>query len=523
MCTFAGFYCLYFLLMTHETNPCLGFVSAAKIQWRETMNEGTRKRGYPSSPSSYSPTSNKKQAPNFPSFQDIPNLASNIKSLCHIIATTPSLTVETALQDSLISLTQNDAEEVLKLSYGFPGQAVKFFRWSARQLADNHTPYSWNLVVDILGKNRFFDAMWDAIKSMNTKGLISLATFASVFASYVAAGRVREAIMAFEVMENYGCVRDVVALNSLLSAICRDGRTVDACDYLQVAKKLVRPDHDTYAILMEGWEGEGENGVVGAKETFAEMVIEIGWDPANIPAYDSFLCTLVRGPDGLLEAIKFFDSMRDRKCYPGMRFLKVALDECVKCHDVRTAEFFWEVMTGKTALQPTTEMYNSMIALYCYSNDTETARRMLDDMVYQGAFPDVTTYNLLFQFLIKGRKLREASAVFVEMVKNECVPELANCDAAVRVYLDNGDPIMAMKVWKCLVENYHKDLERTANFLVLGLRDLHRVPEAVKYAEDMIARGIRVSSSTMSRLKQSLVKEKKEFVYEELMRKWKSQ
>ena len=33
------------------------------------------------------------------------------------------------------------------------------------------------------------------------------------------------------------------------------------------------------------------------------MVIEIGWDPLNVSAYDSFLCTLVRGPDGLLEAI----------------------------------------------------------------------------------------------------------------------------------------------------------------------------------------------------------------------------
>jgi len=38
---------------------------------------------------------------------------------------------------------------------------------------------------------------------------------------------------------------------------------------------------------MEGWEGEGDNGVVGAKETFVEMVIEIGWDLANVLAYDS--------------------------------------------------------------------------------------------------------------------------------------------------------------------------------------------------------------------------------------------
>lgn len=363
--------------------------------------------------------------------------------------------------------------------------------------------------------------MWDAIKSMKKEGLLSLATFASVFSTYVTAGRVREAVVSFEVMENYGCVRDVVALNSLLSAICRDGRTFDAYEYLQVAKKkIVRPDNDTYAILMEGWEGE--MNVVSAKETFAEMVIELGWDPGNVPAYDSFLCTLIRGVNGIHEAIKFFDSMRDRRCYPGMRFFKVALDECVKYHDVRTAEFFWEVMVGKTGLQPTTEMYNSMMALYCYHNDTDEAKRMLDDMVYQGAFPNLLSYNLLFRFLIKARKLREASVVFAEMLKNECLPDQPNCDAAIRIYLDNGDPHMAMKVWKCLVENYHKDLEETANVLVAGLHELNRLPEAVKYADDMITRRIKLTSSTLSKLRQSLVKERKEFVYEELLRKWKS-
>ena len=224
----------------------------------------------------------------------------------------------------------------------------------------------------------------------------------------------------------------------------------------------------------------------------------------------------------MLEAIKFVDSMRDRRCFPGVRFLKAALDECVKSHDVRTAEFFWEVLVVGKVVQPTAEMYNLMIGLCCYRGDTDAARRMLDEMVYQGAFPDVETYNLLFKFLIKGRKLREASVVFAEMVKNECVPEQDNCDAAVKAYVDCGEPVMAIKVWKYLVENYKKDLERTANFLVVGLRDLNRLPEAVKYAEDMIDREIRLSSNTMSKLRQSLIKERREFVYEDLLRKSKS-
>lgn len=355
---------------------------------------------------------------------------------------------------------------------------------------------------------------------MRREGLLSRSTFASIFSSYVNADRIGDAVTTFEVMDGYGCVRDVVSLNSLLSAICRSGRTVEACDYLQLAKKIVRPDSDTYAILMESLENDGN--VVGAKETFAEMVIEIGWDPNNVPAYDSFLCALIKGSDGIHESVKFFDSMRDRKCYPGIRFFRIALDECVRFHDIKRAEFFWEVMLGKTKLQPTTAMYNSMITLCCYHGDIDAAMKLLDGMVYKGAFPDSLTYNLLFRFLIKGRKLREASRMFNEMVKNECVPDQLNCDAAVRVYLDNGDPVMALKIWKCLVENYREDLEDTANLLVVGLRDNGRVPEAVKYAEHIIGRGIKLTSSTLSKLRQSLVKERKEFVYNELLAKWKS-
>ncbi|PNX66745.1 pentatricopeptide repeat-containing protein mitochondrial-like, partial [Trifolium pratense] len=228
---------------------------------------------------------------------------------------------------------------------------------------------------------------------------------------------------------------------------------------------------------MEGLESDGN--VVGAKENFYDMIFEIGWDPANFPAYDLFLCTLAKGSDGIHEALKYFDLLRDRGCYPGIRFFGIVLDECVRFNDIRRAEFFWEIMLGKTKLQPTTTMYNSMISMYCYHGDIDAAMNMLDGMVCKGAFPNSPTYNLLFKFFIKGKKLGEASEMFTEMVSNGCVPDQLNCDAAVRVYLDNGDPVMAIKVWKCLVDNYREDLEGTANLLVVGLRDNDRVLDAV--------------------------------------------
>ncbi|XP_057501551.1 pentatricopeptide repeat-containing protein At1g77360, mitochondrial-like [Actinidia eriantha] len=458
--------------------------------------------------------------PTFVSYLETPNLTPKVKLLCEIIASTHSLSVEKVLGDTGIRVSQEDVEDVLKLSYGFPGPAVKFFRWSGFQLGDKHSPYAWNLVVDLLGKNCLFDAMWDAIKSMKKEGLLSLATFASVFSSYVTADRVQEAIMTFEVMGQYGCARDTVALNSLMSAICRDGKTVKAKEFLYVVRDMIRPDADTYAILLEGWEGEGD--VISSRQTFTQMVGDIGWDTKNVPAYDSFLTTLLKAPNGMLEVLRFLDAMREMGCYPGLKFFKSALEECVRTADGRSVRLLWEAMMRIDGLRPDTQMYNSVIALHSYLNESDVAKGLMDDMVFNGVFPDSQTYNVLLKFLIKRKKYREASPVFTEMVKNEFVPDHANCSSAVKMYLDHGDTYMAIKVWKCMIESHESDLDETGNLLVLGLRDVNRLPEAVKYAEDMIDRGIKLNSSTLSKLKHSLAKVGKNFIYDELLRKWKT-
>ncbi|GMJ07838.1 Arabidopsis pentatricopeptide repeat 6 [Hibiscus trionum] len=457
--------------------------------------------------------------PMFPSYQTAPNLNPKVKLLCEIISTTPSAAVENLLEDTGLRITQHDVENVLNLSYSFPSQAVKFFRWSGHQLQHQHSPYSWNLVVDLLGKNGLFDAMWDAVKSMKNEGLVSLGTFASVFSSYVRFDKVKEAVLTFEVMDQYGCDRDIVALNTLISAICREGKTIDGLEFLRVAKTRIKPDSDSYAILLEGWEKEGNVSL--AKMTFDEMVAEVGWDPGNVPAYDSFLSTLVKGKDGINEALRHVDILLERKCYPGMKFFRDALEDFQKVCDIKGAELIWKVMVKKVGMRPDTEMYNSMIALYCSRNYTDTAKKMLDEMVFTGAFPDVQSYNVLFHFLVKKRHLKDASVLFDEMVKNEFIPSKADCTVAVKNFLAVGDPYVGVKIWKFMIENYDSDLEETGNLLINGLRDANMLPEAVKYAEGMIEKGIKVTSATLSRLKHSLCQEKKDGVYEELLRKWK--
>ncbi|PKI76508.1 hypothetical protein CRG98_003059 [Punica granatum] len=248
----------------------------------------------------------------FPSHVDAPDISPMAKILCEILVRAPPGNIEGVLGSTGIPSSPALVEEVLQFSYNYPGSAVKFFRWAGH--SHKHSTYSWNLMVDLLGKNQLFEQMWDAIRSMKQEGALSLTTFTSIFGNYCSAGRFNEAIMTFDVMNKYGVEQDVLAVNSLLSAICReDNQTSKALEFYDKIKTKINPDGDTFTLLFEGWEKEGN--VTKAKTTFGEMVVHVGWSPLNVSAYDAFLTTLVRGSQAE-EAIKFLRVMKRKNCLP---------------------------------------------------------------------------------------------------------------------------------------------------------------------------------------------------------------
>ncbi|KMZ71758.1 Pentatricopeptide repeat (PPR) family protein 1 [Zostera marina] len=456
----------------------------------------------------------------FPSYLDVPNISPKIRLFCDLLANTPASSVEFVLQDSSLRVSSSrDVEEVLKLSYAFPNTATKFFRWSGAQIRDQHSPYAWNLIVDILGKNKLFEAMWDAVKTMRHQKILSMVTFASIFSSFTEAELFDESFKAFEVMEDYGVSRNVTALNSLLSAVCRVGKTQRGCEFLGIARKTIRPDADSYAILLEGWENEGD--AKNAVETFAEMVGVVGWDPSNVPAYDSFLTTLIKA-GGISEAMKHLGLIRDKGCLPGMKFFRAALNEYDKEKDYRGGTVIWEMMAWKNkACEPDLSMYNKMIRLLCYRDHLNTAYKLMDEMILYGLFPDRETYNLMLKSSIKGKKMVDVALLFNEMLKNDHLPLPENCRDSLKLFLESDDMKMALKVWKCMVNNQMQPLEMDGNDLVLKLRDLDMLAEACKYAEQMAEKGIKLRSSTLSKLKTSLCKIGREPMYRQLLQKWK--
>ncbi|CAN6276320.1 unnamed protein product [Urochloa humidicola] len=439
-----------------------------------------------------------------------------------IIGSVPTGEVEASLSTEGIAPTAEVAELVLKsrACYSRPKSAVRFFRWAA--LSVTHTPYAWNLLVDILGKAAMFEPMWDAIRSMNQEGgggLVSVATFASVFTSYCARGNFKDAAAAFDVMGRYGLKPDAVALNSLLSAICRvEGGAEAAREVFERTKAAVPPDADTFAILLEAWEKEGN--AERAKSTFGEMVLCVGWDAANVPAYDSLLSTLVRSGQ-VDEALKFLQLMRSRGCFPGINFFANAMDILARKGDYANGIAIWHIMVSESGLVPNFSMYNSMIALCCNVGNLDYALGMLDEMPLNGVFANSVTYNVILEGFIKHCKAREAESFLKEMSKNEQLPTASNCAAAISLFFKEFNPSAAINVWHCVVEHDIAPAEDSARELIAGLLDFGRLAEVKKHADEMIGMRVELSQSTIDKMKRAFIKADKHQSYDHIARRLK--
>ncbi|XVF52168.1 hypothetical protein PTKIN_Ptkin04bG0243200 [Pterospermum kingtungense] len=470
-------------------------------------------------PPSIIPIPNNLQPQRFPSHLDAPDISPEARILCDLLTRASPIDIESALSATGITPTSELIQQVLAFSYNHPSSAIKFFRWAGRFLKPS--AYAWNLMVDLLGKNQTFEPMWDAMRSMKQEGLLSLPTFVSVFGSYCAAHRFSEATMSFDVMDRYGVKQDVVAVNSLLSAICsQDNQMSVAIEFFDRIKMKIPPDGDTFTILLEGWLKEGN--VAKAKITFGEMVVRVGWSPHNVSAYDAFFTTLVRGSN-VDEALKFLRVMKGHDCLPGLKFFSSALDVLVKRNDSTHIVPLWDTMLGG-GLLPNLIMYNAVIGLACNNNNVNRAFRFLDEMVFHGAFPDSLTYNMIFQCLVRNKRVREVGKFFVEMIKNECPPTSSNYVMAIKMLLENDDPEMAIDIWNYMVENSVSPLDESANELLIGLLNLGRLVEVKRFAETMLDRRINIFDSTMEKLKNLFYKEGRSFrdKYDSLSRRRKA-
>ncbi|KAL6505795.1 hypothetical protein OROHE_023174 [Orobanche hederae] len=141
-----------------------------------------------------------------------------------------------------------------------------------------HSPKCYNALIESMGKIKQFEIVWLLVDEMKSKGLIGKDTLALVCRRYARADNVKEAMEAFEKMENkYGLKPKLQDYNRLLDTLSKSRHIEKAQEVFDKWKNtMFTPNIKLYTILLEG--GGQECDFLRLNEVCREMR-EDGFEP----------------------------------------------------------------------------------------------------------------------------------------------------------------------------------------------------------------------------------------------------
>ncbi|XP_020590636.1 pentatricopeptide repeat-containing protein At3g22670, mitochondrial-like isoform X2 [Phalaenopsis equestris] len=234
--------------------------------------------------------------------------------------------------------------------------SLGFFRWAESQMGYNHSPDSYDLMVDILGKSKKFDIMWSLVEEMSRLGgLITLSTMMKVMRRLAGAARWKEAIRAFHGMERFGVSKDTVAMNILLDSLCKERSVIRAKYAFLDLRTDIAPNATSFNILIHGWCKARK--FEEAWQTLEEMKA-FGFAPCVI-TYTSLIEAYCLERD-FQKAEAVVDEMRAQGCQPNVITYTIIMHSYGKVKETQAAFSVLARMKSDGCL-PDASVYNSLI------------------------------------------------------------------------------------------------------------------------------------------------------------------
>lgn len=137
------------------------------------------------------------------------------KRICKVMMSSPSVVLDTALDQSGVQVSPIIVEDVLMKFENAGMLSYRFFEWAGKQRNYTHSIRAYHSVIESLAKIRQYQIMWDLINSMRRNGLLNVETFCIVMRKYARNQKVDEAVYTFNVMEKYGVPPNLAAFNGL--------------------------------------------------------------------------------------------------------------------------------------------------------------------------------------------------------------------------------------------------------------------------------------------------------------------
>uniref|UniRef100_A0A5B7B8L1 PROP1-like PPR domain-containing protein n=1 Tax=Davidia involucrata TaxID=16924 RepID=A0A5B7B8L1_DAVIN len=426
-----------------------------------------------------------------------------------------------ALNGCSFNVSETLVEKLLKRFRNNWIAAFGFFKWANLQMGFKHTPDSYNSMVDILGKSRKFDLMWELVEEMDQLGgYITLVTMSKVMRRLARSGRYKDAIEAFGRMERFGMKKEVEAMNVLMDALVKENSVEHAQDVYLEFKNYIPPNSHTFNVLIHGWSKARQ--LDKARKTLEEMENH-GFRP-DVISYTCFIEAYSREKD-FRKVDAILEEMQQKGCPPNVVTYTIVMHALGKAKQINEALEIYEKMKQNGCI-PDSSFYNSLIYILSNSGRLKDAHDVFEDMSNHGVTPDVLTYNTMIATACKHSQEENALKLLQKMEDSHCKPSLDTYHSLLKMCCR----MKRIKVLSFLLSHMFKsdvsiDLG-TYSLLVHGLCKSGKLEHACSYFEEMVLKGFVPKDSTYKMMIEELEKkgmEKAKKGIEELMLQAKKQ
>ncbi|XP_061354637.1 pentatricopeptide repeat-containing protein At3g22670, mitochondrial [Gastrolobium bilobum] len=399
-------------------------------------------------------------------------------------------------------------EQILKRFNNDWIPAFGFFKWAKAQTGYEHSPELYNLMVDILGKSKNFDLVWELVEEMSQlEGYLTLHTMVTVMRRLAKTRKYQDAVEAFRRMGKFGVKKDTAALNALMDALMKGNSVELAHNVLLEFKSCVQLNSHSFNILMHGWCKV--RNFDQARKAMEDMK-EHGFDP-DVFSYNNFIEAYCHDKD-FRKVDQVLEEMRGNGCPPNAVTYTILMLALGKAGQLSEAVEVYDKMKSDGCV-PDTPFYSSMLFILGKAGRLKDACHVFEDMPKQGVVRDAMTYNTMISIACAHSREETALRLLKEME-----------DGPFKLELETYHPLLKMcckkkrmKVLKFLLDHMFKnDLSLdlgTYSLLVHGLCRSGKLEHACSFFEEMVMQGFTPNNSTITLLvgkleSKSMLKEK---------------
>lgn len=268
-------------------------------------------------------------------------------------------------------------------------------------------------MVDVIGRSRNIDLLWEILQEMGHLHLVNDKTFRIALKTLASARELKKCVDFFHLMNSNGLNYSLKTLNKVVETLCCYKLADEAKHIAFKLKPWIEPSGVTYEYLIYGFCEVGD--LIEASKIW-NLIVDEGFKP-SFNAIDKMMDAFFR-MNRLDEAMKLFQSMRLKRFEDlGLSSYRLVINWMCRRGKLAQAYVIFEEMQNRGIQADNLTIGSLIYGLLSKGRVTEAYK------IFEGVKnPDLSVFHGIIKGFLRLRRAGEATQVFREMIKRGCEP-----------------------------------------------------------------------------------------------------